>query len=340
VVLVFRDVSERRRVELERRSAAAERERLLEAERVARSEAERASRVKDEFVAMLSHELRTPLNAILGWTQVMMQAGTDRDLLQRGLDVVARNTRIQAQLISDLLDMSRIVSGKLLLSVEQLDLKVLVENAIETVQHAADAKRIAIRRELAFSAPIVGDPSRVQQVVWNLLWNAIKFTPEGGSVSVRLRHRGPDAEIIVSDTGIGIKQESLTHIFDRFQQGNASLTRRFGGLGLGLAIAKHLVHLHGGTIRADSEGEGRGATFTVILPSGALATQGAGAGPALPRPVPRPCSMACEFSSSKTSAIAASSCSGFSRRTVRRSSSRPRQTRLSRSRRARSRTSS
>jgi PAS domain S-box-containing protein len=272
VVLVFRDVSERRRVENERRGVAAERERLLEAERAARAEAERASRVKDEFVAMASHELRTPLNAILGWTQVMTQPATDPDMLRRGLDVIARNTRVQAQLISDLLDMSRIVSGKLWLSVERLDLKSIVENAIETVQQAAKDKRIAIRQRLEFSTPIAGDPSRVQQVVWNLLWNAIKFTPEGGSIFVQLQHRGADAEITVADTGIGIKPEFLSHIFDRFQQGkeNGSLTRRFGGLGLGLAIAKHLVDLHGGSIRADSEGEGKGATFTVLLPSGAL----------------------------------------------------------------------
>jgi PAS domain S-box-containing protein len=277
VVLVFRDVSERRRIENERRGVAAERERLLEAERVARAEAERASRVKDEFVAMASHELRTPLNAILGWTQVMTQPATDPDMLRRGLDVIARNTRVQAQLISDLLDMSRIVSGKLWLSVERLDLESIVENAIETVQQAAKDKRIAIRQRLELDTPIAGDPARVQQIVWNLLWNAIKFTPEGGSIFVQVQHRGSNAEITVADTGIGIKAEFLPHIFDRFQQrdANPSATRRFGGLGLGLAIAQHLVHLHGGSIRAESEGEGKGATFTVLLPSGSLATTAA-----------------------------------------------------------------
>jgi PAS domain S-box-containing protein len=277
VVLVFRDVSERRRIENERRGVAAERERLLEAERVARAEAERASRVKDEFVAMASHELRTPLNAILGWTQVMTQPATDPDMLRRGLDVIARNTRVQAQLISDLLDMSRIVSGKLWLSVERLDLESIVENAIETVQQAAKDKRIAIRQRLELDTPIAGDPARVQQIVWNLLWNAIKFTPEGGSIFVQVQHRGSNAEITVADTGIGIKAEFLPHIFDRFQQrdANPSATRRFGGLGLGLAIAQHLVHLHGGSIRAESEGEGKGSTFTVLLPSGSLATTAA-----------------------------------------------------------------
>lgn len=269
-VLVFRDVTERRRAELERRSVAVERERLLEAERAARSDAERASRVKDEFVAMVSHELRTPLNAILGWTQLMMQGQSDADIVRRGLDVIVRNTRIQAQLISDLLDVSRIVSGKLRLSIEKLDLAALIENVIETVQHAADAKRIAIARELESGVAIAGDPSRMQQIVWNLLWNAIKFTPDGGSVMVRLRESGADAELSVRDTGVGIRREFLPHIFDRFQQGNLSITRQYGGLGLGLAIAKHLVDLHGGSIRAESEGEGRGATFIVLLPSGPL----------------------------------------------------------------------
>jgi PAS domain S-box-containing protein len=270
VILVFRDVSGRRRAENERRIVAAERERLLEAERAARADAERASRVKDDFVAMVSHELRTPLNAILGWTQVMSQSRSDPEIVRRGLDVIARNTRVQAQLISDLLDMSRIVAGKLWLSVEKLDLKSLVVNAIETVQQAADSKGVAIRQELDFDAPIAGDPSRAQQIVWNLLWNAIKFTPEGGDILVRLRQRGSDAEITVADSGIGIKHELLPHIFDRFHQGDTSLTRRHGGLGLGLAIAQHLVHLHGGSISANSDGEGKGATFTVLLPSSAL----------------------------------------------------------------------
>lgn len=271
VVLVFRDVGEGRRAEQER-------ERLLEAERAARADAERASRVKDEFVAMVSHELRTPLNAILGWTQLMQQSSNDAEMLRRGLEVIARNTRVQARLISDLLDVSRIVSGKLRLSVEKLDLAALIENVVETVQQAADAKRIAIRRDLARGVTIAGDPSRIQQVVWNLLWNAIKFTPEGGKVSVRLRETGDGAELTVVDTGVGIRSEFLPHVFDRFQQGNLSVTRQFGGLGLGLAIAKHLVELHGGSIRAGSAGEGRGATFRVLLPSGAPVPVAAAAG--------------------------------------------------------------
>jgi PAS domain S-box-containing protein len=268
VVLVFRDITERRRAETEKHSVAAERERLLESERAARSEAERASRVKDEFVAMVSHELRTPLNAILGWTHLMSQSAADRDIVARGLDVIARNTRVQAQLISDLLDMSRIVSGKLRLTIEKIDMRSLVEGAIETVQQSADAKRIPIQRRIATTNPIAGDPARIQQIIWNLLWNAVKFTPEGGTIVVDLRQRTSEVELSVTDTGVGIRREFLPHIFERFEQGNPSITRRFGGLGLGLAIVKHLVELHGGAITADSEGEGKGARFCVRLPAG------------------------------------------------------------------------
>jgi PAS domain S-box-containing protein len=261
VVLVFRDVSERRRTELERRDAAAERDRLLEAERAARADAERA---------MVSHELRTPLNAILGWTQLLMKPGTGPDALARGLDVVSRNTRIQAQLISDLLDISRITSGKLRLDINEVDLASVVGDAIDTVQRDADQKRIVLRRDLDSNLqPIAGDAGRLQQVIWNLLSNAVKFTPEGGSVVVRLRQNGSNMEISVSDTGVGIRSDFLPHIFDRFQQADRSITRRFGGLGIGLSIVKHLVELHGGTIRADSAGDGHGATFTVLLPSSA-----------------------------------------------------------------------
>jgi PAS domain S-box-containing protein len=280
VVLVFRDIGERRRVEAERRIVSAERERLLEAERAARADAERASRVKDEFVAMVSHELRTPLNAILGWTQLMKQSGTDSDMLTRGIEIIARNTRVQAQLISDLLDMSRIVSGKLRLTIEKVDLAALVRTAIEAVQQAADNKHIAIRQEIHASLPMAGDAGRVQQVVWNVLWNAIKFTPEGGTISVRLRAVGADAQITVADTGVGIREDFLPHVFDRFQQDNLAITRRFGGLGLGLSIAKHLVDLHGGTITAESRGEGKGATFTITLPAGAPQTMSSAGGAA------------------------------------------------------------
>jgi PAS domain S-box-containing protein len=276
VVLVFRDITERRRAETERHNDALERDRLLESERAAHAEAERASRVKDEFVAMVSHELRTPLNAILGWTHLMSQSRDDRDILARGLDVIVRNTRVQAQLISDLLDMSRIVSGKLRLTIEKVDMKPLVEAAIETVQQAADAKRIPIQKRLEASNAIAGDPGRIQQIIWNLLWNAVKFTPDGGEIVVGLRQRSSDIELTVTDTGVGIRREFLPHIFERFEQGNPSITRRFGGLGLGLAIVKHLVDMHGGTIAAESEGEGKGARFTVLLPAGSAAEAAAG----------------------------------------------------------------
>jgi PAS domain S-box-containing protein len=270
VVLVFRDIGDRRRIEAERRRVADERERLLSSERAARAEAERANRVKDEFVAMVSHELRTPLNAILGWTQLMMQSAADADVMTRGLDVISRNTRVQAQLVSDLLDVSRISSGKLRLSIEKVDLVSLVRNVIETVQQTADGQQVAILQEYdAAAMTIAGDPARLQQIVWNLLWNAIKFTPEGGSVALRVRSRAAGAEITVSDTGVGIKPEVLPHIFERFNQAHVSGSHRVGGLGLGLSIVKHLVDLHGGTIKADSPGEGQGATFTVLLPAGA-----------------------------------------------------------------------
>ena len=271
VVLVFRDITERRRIEAERRNAANERERLLNAERAARSDAERASRVKDEFVAMVSHELRTPLNAILGWTQLMMQSAADQDVMARGLDVISRNTRVQAQLVSDLLDVSRIVSGKLRLSIEKVDLVSLVRNVIETLQQTAESKHIGIHEELdAKAIPIAGDPARLQQIIWNLLWNAIKFTPEGGRVFVRVRYSGAEGEITVTDTGVGIRPEILPHIFERFSQANLLSARGAGGLGLGLSIVKHLVDLHGGAIKAESPGVGLGATFTVVLPYGVL----------------------------------------------------------------------
>jgi len=250
----------------ERQAAAAERDRLLEAERVARAEAERASRVKDEFVAMVSHELRTPLNAILSWTQLMMRAHDDPAILERGLDVVARNTRIQAQLISDLLDVSRIVAGKLQLDMQRVDVESIVRDAVETLRADADSKEIDVRMTLERAGPVSGDASRIQQVVWNLLSNAIKFTPPKGHVTVTLRSGPGEVEVAVADDGAGIREDFLPHVFDRFHQADRSITRRYGGLGLGLAIVKHLMELHGGTVRAESPGEGQGATFTIVFP--------------------------------------------------------------------------
>ena len=270
-VLVFRDIGERRRIEVERRDAGAERERLLNAERAARADAERASRVKDEFVAMVSHELRTPLNAILGWTELMMQNPVDQEVVSRGLDVISRNTRLQAQLVSDLLDVSRIVSGTLRLTIERVDLVSLLHNVMETVQQAASGKNITLHEEIEEEdISIAGDSARLHQIFWNLLWNAIKFTPENGRISVRVRRRATEVQVIVRDTGIGIRPELLPHIFDKFNQATRLSVNAAAGLGLGLSIVKHLVDLHGGTVKADSRGEGHGATFTVVIPAGAL----------------------------------------------------------------------
>ena len=257
---IARDVTDQKR-------AAAERDRLLEAERVARGEAERANRAKDDFVAMVSHELRTPLNAILGWTQLMTRGRNDPALIQRGMDVVARNTRLQAQLISDLLDISRIVAGKLQLETRSVDLRSVVGESLVTMDEEARSKGVVIEQALDDAGALVsGDASRLQQICWNLLSNAVKFTPRGGRVRVGLTFDGPSARIEVADTGVGIRPEFLSHVFDRFQQADRSITRQFGGLGLGLSIVKHLVELHGGTVEAASEGEGKGATFTVTLP--------------------------------------------------------------------------
>jgi PAS domain S-box-containing protein len=255
----------------ERQAATAERDRLLQAERAARAEAERASRVKDDFIAMVSHELRTPLNAILSWTQLMRRTRQDPAVLERGLNIVARNTRVQAQLISDLLDISRIVAGKLQLDVQSVDVESLVRDAVETVRQEAEAKSIQVRSALTPTAPVSGDPARIQQVIWNLLANAIKFTPHGGHVDVVVQSSPNQVEISVRDDGAGIRADFLPYVFDRFHQADRSITRRFGGLGLGLAIVKNLVELHGGTVRAESPGENQGATFTIVLPSSGAA---------------------------------------------------------------------
>jgi signal transduction histidine kinase/CheY-like chemotaxis protein/PAS domain-containing protein len=240
----------------------------LHAEQAARGEAERASRMKDEFLATLSHELRTPLNAILGWAHMLRRVETASPEVQRGAEVIERNARAQSTIIADLLDMSAIISGKVRLNMEPMDLAALVRAAIDTARPAADAKGISVRAEIEdIQDPAVsGDRDRLQQVLWNLLTNAIKFTPAGGNVLVTLRRRGDHAEIRVSDTGEGIAPEFLPFMFDRFRQADASTTRRHGGLGLGLSIVKQLVEMHGGEARAHSEGVGRGATFIVTLP--------------------------------------------------------------------------
>ena len=253
---------------LERRKAEHQRDELLVSERAARLEAERNSRMKDEFLATLSHELRTPLNAILGWAQVLRSEdqGLSPDVRQ-GLGVIERNAQAQRQLIEDLLDMSRIISGKVRLDVQRVNLAAVIEAAVDSMRPAAEAKGIRIQQALdPVAGPVKGDPARLQQVVWNLLANAVKFTPKGGRVQVVLERVNSHLEVVVSDTGAGIRPEFLPHVFDRFRQADASSTRQYGGLGLGLSIVKHLTELHGGSVRAKSPGEGMGATFTVMLP--------------------------------------------------------------------------
>ena len=269
--------------------SAEERKQLLDSERFARAEAERASAMKDEFLATLSHELRTPLSAILGWAQVLRLRRMGEAELRQGLETIERNARIQTQLIEDLLDMSRITSGKLRLEVQRVDPSGFVEAAVDTVRPAAEAKGITLHlRHDPDTGTLAGDAGRLQQVVWNLLSNAIKFTPPGGRVQVTLQRVGTNVEIGVSDTGIGIRPEFLPYVFERFRQADASTTRAFGGLGLGLSIVRHLVELHGGSIRVESAGEGLGATFTVSLPCGDAASPAAGVrlGGAAARSVP------------------------------------------------------
>jgi len=226
-----------------------------------------ANRAKDEFLATLSHELRTPLNAILGWVRLLRSGTLDPASAHRGPEIIERNTRVLAQLIEELLDVSRIITGKLRLDVRSVNLVSVVVAAMEAVQAAADAKGILLATNLdPYLGPVSADPDRLQQVVWNLLTNAIKFTPTGGRVDIRLERADSLARITVSDTGKGIRPDLLPFVFDRFRQEETSIGRRHGGLGLGLAIVRHIVELHGGVARAESPGENRGATFTVDLP--------------------------------------------------------------------------
>ena len=250
--------------------AADERKVLLDSEREARAEAERTNRLKDDFLATLSHELRTPLSAILGWAQVLRRGTRDQADLHRGLQSIERNARAQAQLIEDLLDMNRITSDKVLLDLQPLAPASVIASAIETLRPAADAKHITIHSSIASDAgTFMGDPGRIQQVIWNLLSNALKFTPQGGRVDIGVRREASRLALTVADNGVGIKKDFLPHVFDRFRQADASTTRRHGGLGLGLAIVKHLVEQHGGTVTVSSAGDMQGASFTVRLPLGA-----------------------------------------------------------------------
>ncbi|GAB4228400.1 MAG: hypothetical protein Kow00121_57310 [Elainellaceae cyanobacterium] len=251
----------------ERKQAEIEREQLLEREQSARAAAERANRVKDEFLAVLSHELRSPLNPILGWSKLLQGQKLDQNKTQQALETIERNAKLLVQLIDDLLDMARIMQGKLVLNLEPIALPDVIAAAVETVRFAAESKLVDLQVSLIANPQLVeGDAVRLQQVIWNLLSNAVKFTPVDGQVVLRLEQDDTHAQIQIEDTGKGISPEFLPHIFERFQQQDISTARQFGGLGLGLAISRQLVELHGGTITAHSLGEGQGATFMVRLP--------------------------------------------------------------------------
>jgi signal transduction histidine kinase/CheY-like chemotaxis protein len=261
------------------RRVASERERLAEAERRARAESMRAGRIKDEFLATLSHELRTPLTAILGWSQVLLRRD-DPALRARGLEAIARNASAQAQLIEDLLDMSRIVSGKVKLEMRPTHLAEVVEDAVSALRATAEAKSITLTHRVApAAARIAGDALRLCQIVWHLVSNAIEFTPSQGRVDVTVERVGGEVQIAVTDTGNGIAPEFLPHVFEHFRQADGSTTRRHGGLGMGLAVVRTLATLHGGTVEAASDGIGRGARFVVRLPAGGLAADDSGSRP-------------------------------------------------------------
>ncbi|HEY9651641.1 MAG TPA: PAS domain-containing sensor histidine kinase, partial [Coleofasciculaceae cyanobacterium] len=255
----------------ERKTAEQEREQLLDRERTTRAEAEAANRIKDEFLTVLSHELRTPLNPILGWSKLLQSGKCNGETMTRAVDAIERNAKLQKQLIEDLLDVSQMLQGKLSLNVSSVNLVSIIQATIETLHLAAQAKSIQIQTVLEPNLGLVsGDPNRLQQVVWNLISNAIKFTPSGGRVEIRLsaiaQATGNYAQIQVIDTGYGINSEFLPFVFDRFRQADSTTTRSVGGLGIGLSLVRYLVELHGGTVQAESPGEGEGATFTVTLP--------------------------------------------------------------------------
>ena len=267
VLVLFRQMDARAHAATTLRDTNDRLARALASEQRARQESEAASYVKDEFLMTVSHELRTPLTAIYGWSRLLASGQVRGEQRTRALATIERNARAQTRLIEDLLDVSRVISGKLRLDIRQVHLGQLVAGAIEAMRPALAAKRIRLETAIDEGVPMVaGDPERLQQVVWNLLSNATKFTPEGGRVRLRLARAGPAVEMRVTDTGIGIAPEFLPYVFDRFRQQEGGTRRRYGGLGLGLAIVRHLVELHGGAVAAESDGEGHGATFTVVLP--------------------------------------------------------------------------
>jgi signal transduction histidine kinase len=259
---------ERKRVEGVIALAEKEREKLLESESRARREAEAANRAKDEFLATLSHELRTPLNAIVGWVRMLLDGSVEEGKKRRALEVIDRNAALQVRLVDDILDVSRIIAGGLRLEVRAIDLGVVIAAALDAIRPAAEAKRIEIHSSLAASArQAEGDPQRLQQIVWNLLANAVKFTEPGGRIDLELDDAGEQSvRIVVKDSGAGIDPDFLPHAFERFRQADGTVNRQHGGLGLGLAIVRHLVELHGGTVHAASPGKGEGSTFTIDLP--------------------------------------------------------------------------
>jgi CheY-like chemotaxis protein/nitrogen-specific signal transduction histidine kinase len=267
VQMMIESVTQTVALAIERKETEAQREALFVREQEAREQAEAANRMKDEFLAVVSHELRTPLNAINGWVYMLLSGTLDDAAQLRALQSIQRQVRSQCQLIDDLLDVARIVSGKLRLELREVDPARVIHAALDVVRPAADAKQIDLVADLDASINAVSaDSERLQQVIWNLLSNAIKFTPEGGCVEIRSRRFDSGIEIVVTDTGQGISPDFLPYVFDRFQQADVSTTRTHGGIGLGLAIVRHLVELHGGTVFATSAGKGKGATFTIRLP--------------------------------------------------------------------------
>ena len=261
------EIAERQRIEQERSL-------LLEREQRARLDAQAMNRLKDEFLATLSHELRTPLNAILGWTHLLQVGARDDAAINRAVTVIKNNAMAQAQLVADILDVSRIIGGKLSLNLGLVDVRSVVDDALEALEPAATAKSILIETEVGELRPIVADRDRLQQVIWNLLSNAIKFTPKEGRVRIAVREDARDICLTVSDSGQGIEPGFLPHVFERFTQADSSFSRLHGGLGLGMAIVRHLVELHGGTVKVESSGKGQGATFTIALPIRTMAVEG------------------------------------------------------------------
>jgi signal transduction histidine kinase/ActR/RegA family two-component response regulator len=248
-------------------AVAIENVRLLRTESSAREAAEESNRLKDEFLATVSHELRTPLTAILGWSRLLDSESLDESISRQAVETIWRNAKAQSQIIDDILDVSRIITGNLYLDLQPLELAAVVENAINVVRPTADAKSIRIETELNNAPAVVsGDSNRLQQVIWNLLSNAVKFTNNRGRVTISMYQDGSSVEVRVTDSGQGISREFLPYVFDRFRQADSSTTRQHGGLGLGLAIARHLIEIHGGSIRAESGGKGRGSSFTIRLP--------------------------------------------------------------------------